>query len=151
MRPKQYWNLTGQTLNIITPYPASRAWGIMIWALVDLSMWPLSWSGSFCIFPQHTFYFPGISNFLGLALPSQLHVLLSWGLPARVPTLPHIPFLFFWPYWIWLGTSHLLSRCSTTWATPPALFVLSIFKINSHELFAWAVFKPWSSWSLPPE
>jgi hypothetical protein len=27
-------------------------------------------------------------------------------------------------------------------------FALGIFHIGSHELFAWAGFKPWSSWSL---
>jgi hypothetical protein len=25
------------------------------------------------------------------------------------------------------------------------------FEMGSNELFAWAGFKPWSSWSLPPE
>jgi hypothetical protein len=29
--------------------------------------------------------------------------------------------------------------------------VMGFFKIGSQELFAWAAFKPWSSWSLPPE
>jgi hypothetical protein len=29
-------------------------------------------------------------------------------------------------------------------------FVLGIFEIGFHELFARAGFKPWSSWSLPP-
>jgi hypothetical protein len=30
-------------------------------------------------------------------------------------------------------------------------FVMDFFKIGPHELFAWADFKPWSFWSLPPE
>jgi hypothetical protein len=30
-------------------------------------------------------------------------------------------------------------------------FLLDVFEIVSHELFAWAAFEPWSSWSLPPE
>jgi hypothetical protein len=33
----------------------------------------------------------------------------------------------------------------------PALLVRDIFEIGSHELFARAGFKLWSSWSLPPE
>jgi hypothetical protein len=35
----------------------------------------------------------------------------------------------------------LLGRCSTTFATPPALFVLGIFGIVSQELFALAGFE----------
>jgi hypothetical protein len=31
------------------------------------------------------------------------------------------------------------------------VFVLGIFEIGSCELFAWAGFKPQSSWSLPPK
>jgi hypothetical protein len=30
-------------------------------------------------------------------------------------------------------------------------FVMDFFEIGSHKLFPWAGFKPWSSWSLPPE
>jgi hypothetical protein len=38
------------------------------------------------------------------------------------------------------------------WATLPDLFFFVMgFEIESHELFAQAGFKPWSSWSLPPE
>jgi hypothetical protein len=35
-----------------------------------------------------------------------------------------------------LRVLHLLGRCSTTRATPPALFVLDIFEIGSLKLFA---------------
>jgi hypothetical protein len=38
----------------------------------------------------------------------------------------------------------LLGRCSTTWATLPALFV-GIFEMGSHKLFSQTDFKPWSS------
>jgi hypothetical protein len=31
------------------------------------------------------------------------------------------------------------------------IFVLSIFELGSHKLFAWAGLKPRSSWSLPLE
>jgi hypothetical protein len=31
------------------------------------------------------------------------------------------------------------------------VFVLGFFEIGYRELFAWASFKTWSSWSLPPE
>jgi hypothetical protein len=33
-----------------------------------------------------------------------------------------------------LGPQHLLGRCSTAWATPPALFVMGFFEKESHEL-----------------
>jgi hypothetical protein len=49
-----------------------------------------------------------------------------------------------------LRTSHMLNRCTTTWVTPPALFVI-IFKTGSHELSAQAGFDLWSSCSLPPK
>jgi hypothetical protein len=39
----------------------------------------------------------------------------------------------------------------TPWATPSALSVMGFFEIGSHELFVWAGFELWSSWSLPPE
>jgi hypothetical protein len=39
----------------------------------------------------------------------------------------------------------------TSWATPPALFMLGNFEIESHEAFAQAGFELWSSWFLPPE
>jgi H+/Cl- antiporter ClcA len=39
-----------------------------------------------------------------------------------------------------------LNSGPTPWATPPALFVFSIIKIGSHELFAQAGFELWSSW-----
>jgi hypothetical protein len=32
------------------------------------------------------------------------------------------------------SASHLLGRCSTTWATPPALFALVIFLIGFHSM-----------------
>jgi hypothetical protein len=52
--------------------------------------------------------------------------------------------LFLW-YW---G----LNSGSSLWATPEAqFFVMGILEIGSHELFAQAGLKPWSSWSLPPE
>jgi hypothetical protein len=50
--------------------------------------------------------------------------------------------LFFLAVWEFeLRGSHLLGRCSTTWATPPALFLLGIFKIGPLELFAVAGFE----------
>jgi hypothetical protein len=45
-------------------------------------------------------------------------------------------------------TSCLLGRLSTSWTTPPALFLCVFwlfFKIGSRELFAQAGFEPWSS------
>jgi hypothetical protein len=45
-----------------------------------------------------------------------------------------------------LRVSHLLGRCSTTWAISPAIFfVMGFFEIGSHKLFG---FEPQSSWSL---
>jgi hypothetical protein len=53
-----------------------------------------------------------------------------------------------------------LNSGPTPWATPPALFsdiiylfiyLFIYFEIRSHKLSAWADFKPWASWSLPPE
>jgi hypothetical protein len=43
-----------------------------------------------------------------------------------------------------------LNSGPTPWATPPALFVLRIFKIGFHELTAQAGFELWCSWPLPP-
>jgi hypothetical protein len=31
------------------------------------------------------------------------------------------------------------------------IIYIFFFEIGSCELFAWAGFKPWSAWSLPPE
>jgi hypothetical protein len=46
-------------------------------------------------------------------------------------------------FWWYRG---LNSEC-TPWATPPTLFfVMDVFKMGSHELFAQAGFKPRSSW-----
>jgi hypothetical protein len=39
----------------------------------------------------------------------------------------------------------------TSWTTSTAFFCDGFFKIGSHELFAGDGFKPWCSWSLPPE
>jgi hypothetical protein len=50
-----------------------------------------------------------------------------------------------------LRSSHLHSRPSTTWATPPVHFALVILEIGSHELFAWAGLEPRSSQSQPPK
>jgi hypothetical protein len=44
-----------------------------------------------------------------------------------------------------------LNSGPSPWATPPALFVMGIFEISSHKLFAQAGFELWSFWSLPPE
>jgi hypothetical protein len=38
---------------------------------------------------------------------------------------------------IWTSNSPLLGRHSTTWTTLPDFFLLGIFKIGSHKLFAW--------------
>jgi hypothetical protein len=51
-----------------------------------------------------------------------------------------LPFFFFLQYW---G----LSSEPSPWPAPPAFFVM----IGSHKLFAWAIFEPQFSWSLPPE
>jgi hypothetical protein len=74
-----------------------------------------------------------------------------------------------------LRASCLLGRCSNTWDTLLELmffvflfsllgfelraytlshstfFVMDFLEIGSHKLFAWAGFKLWFSWSLPPE
>jgi hypothetical protein len=52
-----------------------------------------------------------------------------------------------------LSASHLLGRHSTTWTILPSIFVLDIFEIGSHQLFARSGLDPRSqySWSLPPE
>jgi hypothetical protein len=64
-------------------------------------------------------------------------------------------FFFFFSFFEVLGfelrVSHLLSIHSTTWVTLPALLLLVIFKVESHELFVRAVLDSWSSWSLLPE
>jgi hypothetical protein len=46
-----------------------------------------------------------------------------------------------------------LNSGSTPWVTPTTFFCVwdGFFKIDSHELFALAGFKPRSSWFLPPE
>jgi hypothetical protein len=59
--------------------------------------------------------------------------------------------LFFVVLGFELSVSLLLGRCSTTSATPPVIFVLGFFKIESCKLFSWAGLALWSSWSLPPE
>jgi hypothetical protein len=56
-------------------------------------------------------------------------------------SLDCVNFFFFFLYW---G----LNSGPSPWATLSVLFVMGIFKIGSRELFAWAVFKLWSSWSL---
>jgi hypothetical protein len=54
--------------------------------------------------------------------------------------------LFFFFGWYWSLNSGL-----TPWAIHQPIFVMGLFKIASCELFAWAGFELWSSWSLPPE
>jgi hypothetical protein len=53
-------------------------------------------------------------------------------------------FFFFCGTGFWTQGLHLESLCQP-------FFVMGFFKIGSHKLFAWAGFKSWSSWSLPPQ
>jgi hypothetical protein len=61
------------------------------------------------------------------------------------------PIYFLHYLFIYLLLCWDLNSGPSPWATPPGLFVMGIFKIGSQELFAWAGFDPWPSWTLPPE
>jgi hypothetical protein len=85
----------------------------------------------------------------GCIVPDNEFILLIFtsliGLSLLIPSLPLAHFFFFF---LWYQGLH---SGATPWTTPPALFVMGIFEIGSCELFAWAGFKPRSSWSLPPK
>jgi hypothetical protein len=63
-------------------------------------------------------------------------------LPSFLPSFLSSFLPFFLQYW---G----LNLGITPWATPPALSMMGFLEIGSHQLFAQAGFKPWSSGSLP--
>jgi hypothetical protein len=59
-------------------------------------------------------------------------------------------FLFFGGTGVWTQgfalAKQVLYWLSHTW---PPHFALVTLKMESHELFAWSGFEPWSSWSQP--
>jgi hypothetical protein len=56
----------------------------------------------------------------------------------------------FWHFFFFFAILGFELRAHLSYSTSPFLWWI-FFKIGSHELFMWAGFKPWSSWSLPPE
>jgi hypothetical protein len=56
--------------------------------------------------------------------------------------------LFLWYWSLSSGTYACWAGCLLLELFCQSCFVLSIFETESRELFAWAGFKPWSSWSL---
>jgi hypothetical protein len=81
-----------------------------------------------------------------ITCPSKLETLSS-----NHSTVFNIATFFLGGTGVWTLDFTLLGRCSTIWAFLPALFVLGMFEIGSHELFALAGFKLSSSRSLPPK
>jgi hypothetical protein len=55
---------------------------------------------------------------------------------------------FFFFFFVVLRIEH---RAYTLSQSISPFFVISVFEIGLHELFAWAGFQLWSFWSLPPE
>jgi hypothetical protein len=106
------------------------------------------------------FFFSSLEAFLFLAWLTWLEIVIqSWIVPYRREKsevfdnrynynthcmLFRIKLLLSW-YW---G----LNSGLTLWVTPSTLSLWWVFfEIGSWELFAWAGFEPWSSWTLPPE
>jgi hypothetical protein len=78
-------------------------------------------------------------------------VLLSFSSVSLLTLLPPIllsPLLFY--LFIYCGAGAWTQGLRLEPLHQP-YFCVGFFKIGSLELFAWAGFKPWSSWSLPPE
>jgi hypothetical protein len=103
----------------------------------------------------------GIWKWMILFLLHVLHetklvlVLLIWAVLNFFAKHFKANFLFLSFFSVGLGfefrTSHLQSRHSTAWVTPPGLFALDILKVRSHEIFSQAGLKLWSFWSQAPK
>jgi hypothetical protein len=113
----------------------------------------LPWQIYFGLWTWVSLSFKILSSLLSLCSPATMYLagfelVNSWELGLQVcatsPGSASLSLSLSLGYW---G----LNSGPSTWATPPALFVMGIFAIGSCELFAQAGFEPWSSWSLSPE